>query len=122
MDMNRKTGICIFIIVLAVFLVTAWLLYRRSSLQKEPAVETEEAATQEETMVVASTTEEPVYAYLLREQDGMLVVCLGDGETVYMETGIRASQLPDSLREELSDGIGFSDEESLFAFLENYAS
>lgn len=119
--MNRKTGICIFIIVLAVLLVTAWLLHRRSSLQNEPAAGTENV-TQEETTVVASTTEKPLYAFLLCEQDGMLVVCLGDGETIYMETGIRASQLPDSLREELSDGIGFSDEESLFAFLENYAS
>jgi hypothetical protein len=73
-------------------------------------------------MVVADVEEVETYAYLAREQDETLVVYLGDGETVYMETGIRTARLPDSLREQLQSGIGFADAESLFEFLENYAS
>jgi uncharacterized protein YacL (UPF0231 family) len=99
----------------------SWFLYRRSNLLHEVPSETE-GATQEETMVVASVTDPQTYAYFVREQEENLVVYLGDGETLYMETGIRASRLPVNLRSKLENGIGFTDEESLYEFLENYAS
>jgi flagellar basal body-associated protein FliL len=122
--MNQKTGICIFIVILLALLVLAWVCRGKFANTNEPATETETTGdeTQEETTVAASTDEAPVYAYLIREQDDVLVVYMGDGETVYMETGIRASRLSDDLHRQLEDGIGFSDEESLFSFLENYAS
>jgi flagellar basal body-associated protein FliL len=119
--MNRKTGICIFIIVAAVLLLWAGVLLRRDSLQNGEMPETE-SQTQEEPVVVASASETQTYAYLVREQDETLVVYLSDGETVYMETGIRSARLSDELRRQLAGGIGFWDEKSLFEFLENNAS
>jgi flagellar basal body-associated protein FliL len=119
--MNRKTGICILIIVLAVLLLWAGVLLRRNALQKETPTDTE-TQTEDETMVVASAANPQAYVYLVREQDETLVVYLGDGETVYMETGIKSARIPDALRRQLATGIGFLDEESLFEFLENYAS
>ena len=57
-----------------------------------------------------------------RQEDAMLVVYLADGKTVYMETGISADRLSLEMQQKAKQGIGFSDLEQLYDFLESYAS
>jgi hypothetical protein len=92
------------------------------NLQNENITTEIPESTQTDTMVVASTPDVPEYAYIVRELDESLVVYLGDGQTVYMETGIRSSRLNSQMQEQIIKGIGFFDEESLYEFLENYSS
>jgi hypothetical protein len=121
--MNLRTGICIFVIILLFFFVLAWVSAGRGKedTTEEITFETE-SVSETETSVYTISEEQPIYEYIVRESDGQIVVYEGDGETVYMETGIHISQLSESMERQLEAGIGFSDEESLFAFLENYAS
>ena len=40
----------------------------------------------------------------------------------YDETTIQLSDLPERLQEKVTEGLYFTDEEELYAFLENYSS
>lgn len=119
--MTQKTRICIILlaVLLMLFLVSAIWVWTHNP--KEVPQETP-LTTQEEPMVVASVPQAVPYAYILQSVDDNLVVYLGDGQTVYMETGIRVFELSEELQDKAIEGIGFPDAESLFTFLENYAS
>lgn len=64
--------------------------------------------------------EQRLYKYCLKEQDGAVYVYLGDGVTLYETTSIRTGQLPETMRQEVSDGKYLLNEEELYSFLENY--
>ncbi|MCM1282222.1 MAG: hypothetical protein NC180_11900 [Muribaculaceae bacterium] len=126
--MKRKISICIlFFIVIAVsaVLFTSTKKPAQEQAQKPAVPETEETQSAEELVVVSADTvsaREPVYAYVLREREGWVVVYLPDSEQIYMETGIRAESLPGQLKEQLPEGLGFASEAELFDFLESYSS
>jgi hypothetical protein len=119
--MNHRTSICIIILITVILLLILEIWYGRN-LQNENITTEIPESTQTDTMVVASTPDVPEYAYIVRELDESLVVYLGDGQTVYMETGIRSSRLNSQMQEQIIKGIGFFDDESLYEFLENYSS
>lgn len=52
----------------------------------------------------------------------LVTVLLEDRKTVYLQTGMRALDLPESMQQELLQGMFIPDEESLYDFLENYTS
>lgn len=122
--MKKTIGICFFVINI-LFLSGAMLLMScsRKEEAKEPpttlAVEAEETELKEFTEIMA--LKEP-YIYIVKEQDGFLVVYQLDGMTVEFETNIRTSDLGEDVLDRLVDGIGFSDEKSLYSFLESYSS
>ena len=116
-----KQKISIFIIVLLVILILLGFWYGLQK-QEERTLPKPQVSTETETTVLTSTPEVISYAYIVRVEDGNLVVYLGDGQTVYMETGIRMEDLEDTLQEKVQNGIGFRTAESLYDFLENYAS
>jgi hypothetical protein len=121
--MNLRNGICIFVLILLIFFVLSWVWVSRGKDDSAQEITEEtESAPETETIVETISEEEPVYQYVVRDADGMIVVYKGDSETIYMETGIRTEQFSEAMTRQLEVGIGFSDEESLFAFLENYAS
>lgn len=67
--------------------------------------------------------EEEAEFYYLAILDNKVVVYRGDGETVYMETGIMAQDLPSEvLQELLTQRRIVNTEEALYDFLESYSS
>ncbi|MCM1106597.1 MAG: hypothetical protein NC355_06605 [Blautia sp.] len=126
--MKRKISICILLfIVIAISAVffTSTKRPAQEQAQRPAASETEETQYAEELVVVSAdsvSAREPAYAYVLREREGWIVVCLPDSEQIYMETGIRAESLPEQLKEQLPEGLGFASEAELFDFLESYSS
>lgn len=117
--MSRKTGICIIAVLIVLFSFGVW--YGRHRQKEEEKNPLPQAVTEEETMIVASVPT-VTYAYIVRAKEHMLVVYLGDGQTVYMETGIRTEMLDDEMKQKTVNGIGFTTQESLFDFLESYSS
>ena len=74
-----------------------------------PSVETEGSARKEDT-------------YCLLEENGYVVVYLGDRETVYDYTSIEVASLPPGLQHEIKNGKYVGSIQMLYSFLENYSS
>ena len=62
------------------------------------------------------------YKFVLKEEDGYVIVYRGDGKTFYDYTDISMESLPIKLQQEIQKGKNISDEEQLYHFLENYSS
>ena len=60
--------------------------------------------------------------YYLKEQDGYVTVYHSDQRTIYETTSISVLSLPESLRNEVSNGKYLRDQQELYSFLENYSS
>lgn len=118
--MKRKISIYIIVLLIVLVIFGFWYGFRKQ--QEERTLPKPQVSTETETTILASTPEAVTYAYIVGVEDGNLVVYLGDGQTVYMETGIRMENLEDALQEKVQNGIGFRTAESLYDFLENYAS
>lgn len=72
--------------------------------------------TSESAVVVAP------YEYILREEDGFIVVYYADGETVYSNTAILVDELPYDLQQEIKQGKQMYSKSELYNFLESYSS
>lgn len=117
--MNRKLSICIIAVLIVIFAFGVWYgKHRQGEEEQKPQPQ---AVTEEETMIVASVPTVS-YAYIVRATEHMLVVYLSDGQTVYMETGIRLETLDEEMKQKAIRGIGFETPESLYDFLESYSS
>lgn len=64
----------------------------------------------------------PVYQYYLTEKQGCVSIYLDDKETLYENTSIRLSSLPNALKTEIKNGKYIRTEKELYDFLENYSS
>lgn len=62
------------------------------------------------------------YEYILKEENGFVVVYHADQKTLYASTGILVSELPKELQKEILEGKYIGSEEQLYNFLENYSS
>ena len=89
-----------------------------------PLPETQTQETQEETepAVIANTDHVVHYRYIARIVDERIVIFESDGETIYLETDIKANALSSHIRERAKSGIGFRNEAGMFDFLESYSS
>lgn len=65
---------------------------------------------------------QPGNCFYLAVRDNEIVVYLEDMETVYINTGIELSSLPEEIQQEIIQMIVVEDEQSLYHFLENYSS
>ena len=92
---------------------------QRQTPKPEPI---EQAAEAEEYEIVESGTLVLPYEYILKEEDGYVVVYYADGETLYDNTAIMVEQLPWRLQREIRGGKQISSETELYNFLENYSS
>lgn len=81
----------------------------------------EEGVSTEDLLKESMMIQQP-YAYLVLEQDGVLVVYEADGETVLFETNIRVQNLDAELQEKVEEGLPFVNEQELYDFLESYSS
>lgn len=128
--MKKTTSICLFtgMIFLLLVMVVYLLFTQQDTGEKEQdlAAATEEMPAETDTEKELKTTEslavyEP-YAYIIKQKDGILVVYQSDGITEFFETNIRIRDLNEDMVKKLENGIQFSDDQELYAFLESYSS
>lgn len=65
---------------------------------------------------------EPNAGYYLKVENNYVVVYMDDAQTLYMNTDILVTSLPDSVQQQIIHVMFMPDEASLFAFLETYSS
>ena len=114
--MKKTTSICLFtgMIFLLLVMVVYLLFTQQDTGEKEQdlAAATEEMPAETDTEKELKTT----------EKDGILVVYQSDGITEFFETNIRIRDLNEDMVKKLENGIRFSDDQELYAFLESYSS
>lgn len=127
-----------FFCVVALGCVTSSILYRRSEeaneirleksaseeMSPEGGLDSEVADNSEiqEEVVEVSDGDMLDKRFLVKEEDGYLVIYDRLAMKRYDETTIQFSELPERLQEKVIEGLYFADEEELYAFLENYSS
>ena len=128
--MKKTTSICLFtgmIFLLLVMVVYLLITQQNTGVKKQDlAAGTEEISAENDTEESFETTEslavyEP-YAYIIKQKNGILVVYQSDGITEFFETNIRIRDLNEDMVKKLENGIRFSDDQELYAFLESYSS
>ena len=107
-------------------LFTVYTTGNTGEKEQDLAAATEEMPAETDTEKELKTTEslavyEP-YAYIIKQKDGILVVYQSDGITEFFETNIRIRDLNEDMVKKLENGIRFSDDQELYAFLESYSS
>lgn len=119
--MSKKYGIgfLISMIVLTLVLVCAYQ-YSYDRAERKHRLE-QEAQKKEPTMQTEGSAKKE-NGYVITQKDGYVIVYYGDGKTVYEYTSIKVSELPDDIREKLSEGIEVSELSDIYGFLENYSS
>lgn len=65
---------------------------------------------------------EPNAGYYLKVENNYVVVYMDDAQTLYMNTDILVTSLPDTVQQQIIHVMFMPDEASLFAFLETYSS
>ena len=121
--MKRKTSICILILLGILLVFGIWFgLSRRARSNETNELPVPQTQADTEIPITTSTPSPQNYSYIVRTADAMLVVYQADGQTVYMETGIRTDRLSEDMQEKAKRGIGFATLEQLYDFLESYAS
>lgn len=128
--MKKTTSICFFtgmIFLLLIMVVYLLITQQNTGVKRQDlAAATEEMSAENDTEESLETTEslavyEP-YAYIIKQKDGILVVYQSDGITEFFETNIRIRDLNEDMVKKLENGIRFSNDQELYAFLESYSS
>jgi len=65
---------------------------------------------------------EPSESFYLAVQDNEVIVLLEDKKTVYINTGILLTELPDEIQMKVIEMLWVKDEQALYNFLESYSS
>lgn len=130
MVMKKTTSICLFTgMIFLLLILTVYLLFTQQNAgagKKDISAATEEILAENDTAENIRTTEsiaiyEP-YTYVIKQKDGILVVYQSDGVTEFFETNIRVRDLDEGMIKKLENGIFFSNDQELYAFLESYSS
>ncbi len=128
--MKKTTSICLFTgMIFLLLILTVYLLFTQQNAgagKKDISAATEEILAENDTAENIRTTEsiaiyEP-YTYVIKQKDGILVVYQSDGVTEFFETNIRVRDLDVGMIKKLENGIFFSNDQELYAFLESYSS
>lgn len=124
--MKKSTSIRLFLVLATAGCCAAYGGgYYFSIQQSEKHIEQElaqKAEEQEEPESTESAVVVPPYEFILREEDGYIMVYCADGETVYSNTDIRLDSLPSKIRKEIQEGKLMYSEQELYNFLESYSS
>ena len=128
--MKKTTSICLFTgMIFLLLILTVYLLFTQQNAgagKKDISAATEEILAENDTAENIRTTEsiaiyEP-YTYVIKQKDGILVVYRSDGVTEFFETNIRVRDLDEEMIKKSENGIFFSNDQELYAFLESYSS
>ena len=128
--MKKTTSICLFTgMIFLLLILTVYLLFTQQNAgagKKDISAATEEILAENDTAENIRTTEsiaiyEP-YTYVIKQKDGILVVYQSHGVTEFFETNIRVRDLDEEMIKKSENGIFFSNDQELYAFLESYSS
>lgn len=87
------------------------------SMQRQKEKAGSEAGNRTQTVTGAGEN-----AYVLKEEDGIVLVYQSDGTTLYEKTDIDFYGLPQEVQQEITSGMRLESSASLYSFLENYSS
>ena len=118
--MKRQMSVSIFLAILLIVLAWLYIKYNNETVPKENKITTENEVSSEPAVTISQSYIS--YLFVVKVQDGRLVVFKKDNKTIYMETGIEFDTLPTEIKEKLNAGIFFQDEGALYDFLESYSS
>lgn len=127
MIMMNKKRICIFLALILVF-AAGIILVRLASApeedsQKEMVLIREDREEGEDAASTLPTSgENREQRYYLVVEDGYLSVYYGADRTFYAYTDIRYDMLDEATRQQIQQGLSFTDERTLYDFLENHSS
>lgn len=100
-----------------------WKVYeKRIALLEEKSERLEQEREELVSDVQESLNVVEPFEYILKEENGFVVVYHTDQKTIYASTGIQISKLPEELQQEIREGKYVGSEEQLYNFLENYSS
>lgn len=122
--MKRQILICVFVSLVLILLVVAFVKMRNEDKQPKKEGKTGQITTEMETEdnVIEISKEFTNYKYFVVEEDGRLTVYETATKEIFMETDIQIRTLTEQLQKNLRNGIYFETEEDLFDFLESYSS
>lgn len=127
MIMMNKKRICIFLALILVF-AAGIILVRLASApeedsQKEMVLIREDREEEEDAAsTLPANGENREQRYYLVVEDGYLSVYYGADRTFYAYTDIRYDMLDEATRQQIQQGLSFTDERTLYDFLENHSS
>ena len=127
MIMMNKKRICIFLALILVF-AAGIILVRLASApeedsQKEMVLIREDREEEEDAASsLPASGENREQRYNLVVEDGYLSVYYGADRTFYAYTDIRYDMLDEATRQQIQQGLSFTDERTLYDFLENHSS
>ena len=124
--MKSKISICfltIFIILLALFTIEKINTQRAAD---ETAItaqskDTDKAANDKKESLQTSN-EAKNASYCIKNDSGMLSVYNGAANEKYFDTGVYFEELPDEVKNKVTNGLYFFNETDLYDFLESYSS
>lgn len=125
--MMNKKRICIFLALILVF-AAGIILVRLASApeedsQKEMVLIREDREEEEDAASsLPASGENREQRYYLVVEDGYLSVYYGADRTFYAYTDIRYDMLDEATRQQIQQGLSFTDERTLYDFLENHSS
>ena len=90
--------------------------------EEAPLPEKQTASTSSKDTDTDTTGTSEENLFLLREENGKIVVYRGDSGLLYEQTDISPDGLPPELQQEIRSGKTLAGEEELYDFLENYTS
>ena len=121
----KRIGIYFFCVV-ALGCVTSGILYRKADrideIRVEKEIESVPETSKEDEVIAVSDSLKTEGKFFAVEEDGYLVIYDRVSRNRYDETTILIRELPEDLQEKIAEGLYFTDEEALYAFLENYSS
>ena len=121
MKMKRTNSICIFLCIGLVALALNFFAIAKTSEKDQREAEEEDRMLLTENSSIPSASENQAKYMVLLENDTVVVYEIVDWKK-YLTTDIAKERLPEDVVEDLRDGMDFSSEKDLFAFLENYSS
>lgn len=109
--MNRKYGIG-FLLGIVILIIMFVFIFQFSYSR---AIDRNEEKNQKEEQAVTD-------GYIIKEEDGYVIVYRGDTDHVYEYTSLWVDDLPSEVGQSVRDGIYMENLSEVYGFLENYSS
>lgn len=124
--MKSKISICfltIFIILLALFTIEKINTQRaadEAAITAQSKDTDKDANDKKESLQTSNETKNA--SYCIKNDSGMLSVYNGAASEKYFDTGVYFEELPDEVKNKVTNGLYFFNETDLYDFLESYSS
>lgn len=124
--MKSKISICfltIFIILLALFTIEKINTQRaadKAAITAQIKDTDKDANDKKESLQTSNEAKNA--SYCIKNDSGMLSVYNGAANEKYFDTGVYFEELPDEVKNKVTNGLYFFNETDLYDFLESYSS